>query len=148
LSGYLLDTNIVSMLAPSANQAPKTFLDWLERTDAAGQVFLSVITIHEIEKGIALLEHRRAMAKASALKLWLMGLVTTYEDKILAFDTVAASFGGQLEAKAAASGHHPGMADAAIAGIAKAHDLVIVTANTRDFLPFGVGLLSPGDAIG
>jgi toxin FitB len=142
-----LDTNIVSMLAPSAKQAPKIFLDWLERTDAAGEVFLSVITIHEIEKGIALLEHKGAMAKASALKLWLMGLVSTYDDKILAFDTRAASLGGQLEARAAVSGHNPGMADAAIAGIAKAHDLVIITANTRDFLSFGVGLMSPEDAI-
>ncbi|WP_284360045.1 hypothetical protein [Candidatus Phycosocius spiralis] len=37
------------------------------------------------------------------------------------------------------------MADAAIAGIAKAHDLMIVTANTKDFSPFGVGLVSPDD---
>jgi toxin FitB len=135
----------VSMLSPSATQAPQTFLDWLDRTDAAGQLFISVVTIHEIEKGIALLELKGAVFKASALKAWLMGLVTNYEDKILVIDAVAASFGGQLEAKAAASGHNSGMADAAIAGIAKAHDLIIVTKNTKDFLPFGVGLMSPDD---
>lgn len=146
MSGYLLDTNIVSMLAPSATRVPKAFLDWLDGIDAAGQLFVSVVTIHEIEKGIALLEHKGALSKAAALKIWLMGLVSTYEDKILAIDAVAASFGGQLEAKAAASGHNPGMADAAIAGIAKAHDLMIVTANAKDFLPFGVGLVSP-DAV-
>jgi toxin FitB len=143
--GYLLDTNIVSMLSPSATRAPQTFLDWLETTDAAGQLYLSVVTIHEIEKGIALLEHKGTTAKASALKVWLMGLVSNYDDKILAIDALAASFGGQLEAKASASGHNPGMADAAIAGIAKAYGLIIVTANTRDFLPFGVGLVSPDD---
>jgi toxin FitB len=147
MSGFLLDTNIVSMLSPSATQVPQTFLDWLERTDATGQLFLSVVTIHEIEKGIALLEHKGATAKASALKVWLMGLVSNYEDKILAIDAAAAAHGGQLEAKAAASGHNPGMADAAIAGIAKAHDLIIVTANTKDFLPFGVGLVSPDGAV-
>jgi toxin FitB len=147
MSGFLLDTNIVSMLSPAATQAPQTFLDWLERTDAAGQLYLSVVTIHEIEKGIALLEYKGATSKASALKVWLMGLVSNYEDKILAIDAVAASFGGQLEAKATASGHNPGMADAAIAGIAKAHDLIIVTANTKDFLPFGVGLVSPDGAV-
>lgn len=135
----------MSMLAPSATQAPQTFLDWLDRADAAGQIFLSVVTIHEIEKGIALLEYKGAASKAGALKMWLMGLVSTYDDKILLIDAIAASFGGQLEAKAAASGHNPGTADAAIAGIAKAHDLVIVTANTKDFLPFGVGLMSPDD---
>ncbi len=133
------------MLSPSATQAPQTFLDWLDRADAAGQLFLSVVTIHEIEKGIALLDHKGAASKAAALKMWLMGLVSTYEDKILSIDAVAAALGGQLEAKAAASGHSPGMADAAIAGIAKAHDLMIVTANTKDFLPFGVGLVSPDD---
>jgi toxin FitB len=143
MSGFLLDTNIVSMLSPTAKQAPQTFLDWLERTDAAGQLYLSVVTIHEIEKGIALLQHKGATTKAAALKVWLMGLVSNYDDKILSIDMLAASLGGQLEAKAAASGHNPGMADAAIAGIAKARDLIIVTANTLDFLPFGVGLLSP-----
>ena len=134
------------MLSPSATQAPqalKTFLGWLDRTDAAGQIFLSVVTIHEIEKGIALLEHKGAVSKAAALKMWLMGLVSTYEDKILVIDAAAAAFGGQLEAKAAASGLNPGMADAAIAGIAKANDLIIVTANTKDFMPFGVGSISP-----
>jgi predicted nucleic acid-binding protein len=145
LKGYLLDTNIVSMLSPSATQAPQSFLDWLDRADAVGQLFLSVVTIHEIGKGIALLDHKGAASKAAALKLWLVGLVSTYEDKILAIDAIAASLGGQLEAKAAGSGHNPGMADAAIAGIAKAHDLMIVTANTKDFLPFGVGLVAPDD---
>lgn len=145
MSGHLLDTNIVSMLSPSATQAPQAFLDWLDRADAAGQLFLSVVTIHEIEKGIARLEQKGAASKAAALKMWLMGLVTTYEDKILSINAIAASFGGQLEAKAAASGDNPGLADAAIAGIAKAHDLMIVTANTKDFVPFGVGLVSPDD---
>lgn len=145
MSGHLLDTNIVSMLSPSATQAPQAFLDWLDRADAAGQLFLSVVTIHEIEKGIARLEQKGAASKAAALKMWLMGLVSTYEDKILSIDAIAASFGGQLEAKAAASGDNPGLADAAIAGIAKAHDLMIVTANTKDFVPFGVGLVSPDD---
>jgi toxin FitB len=148
VNGYLLDTNIVSMLSPTATQAPQTFLDWLERADAAGQLYLSVVTVHEIEKGIALLEYKGATAKASTLKVWLMGLVSNYGDKILAIDAVTAAFGGQLEAKATASGHKSGMADAAIAGIAKAHDLIIVTANTKDFLPFGVGLVSPDGAIG
>jgi toxin FitB len=147
LSGYLLDTNIVSILSPSATQAPPAFLNWLDRTDTAGQLFLSVVTVHEIEKGIALLEHKGAIAKASALKIWLMGLTSNYQDKILVIDGVAASFGGQLEAKAAASGNNPGMADAAIAGIAKANDLVIVTTNTKDFAPFGVGVLSPKEVI-
>ncbi len=65
MSGFLLDTNVISMLSPSRVEAPNTFLEWLERADAEGRVFLSVVTIHEIEKGIALLDSKGATAKAA-----------------------------------------------------------------------------------
>jgi predicted nucleic acid-binding protein len=146
LSFYLLDTNVISMLAPSRNEASPAFLDWLERMDAGGKLFLSVVTIHEIEKGIALLEHKGATAKAARLKVWLAGLVATYDDKILAVDRAAAALGGQLEALAISAGHDPGMADATIAGIAKAHDLIIMTGNTKHFQVFGVAVVSPEEA--
>lgn len=116
--------------------------------DGEGRVFLSAITIQEIEKGIALLEYKGAVAKAAGLRVWLSGLVTTYGDKILGLDASAAAFAGQLEAKAIVSGHDPGMADASIAGIAKEHDLVIVTRNTKHFLPFEIGVSSPEEAAG
>ena len=146
MSGYLLDTNVISMLSPTRAAASAMFLDWLERMDAGGRVFLSVVTIHEIEKGIALLEHKRAIAKAANLKVWLAGLVSTYDDKIIAVDTSAAALAGQLEAKALSAGHDPGMADATIAGTAKAHDIAIVTRNTRHFQAFDVRVLSPDEA--
>lgn len=131
------------MLSPSRAEASAGFVDWLERMDAGGRLFLSVVTIHEIEKGIALLEHKGAAAKAASLKVWLAGLVATYDDKIIPVDTVAAALAGQLEAKAIAAGHDPGMADATIAGTAKAHDVVIVTRNTKHFQVFGIEVLSP-----
>jgi hypothetical protein len=114
--------------------------------DGNGRLFLSVVSIHEIEKGIALLDHKKATAKAASLKAWLSGLVSTYDDKIISFDAQAAAIGGRLEARALAAGHDPGMADAVIAGIAAAHELVIVTRNTKHFLPFGVAVLSPDEA--
>jgi predicted nucleic acid-binding protein len=134
------------MLSPSRAEASARFLEWLERMDGEGKVFLPVVTILEIEKGIALLEHKGAVAKAAGLRVWLSGLVATYDDKILGLDVSAAAFAGQLEAKAISSGHNPGMADAIIAGIAKAHDLVIVTRNTKHFLPFETGVSSPDEA--
>jgi len=111
--------------------------------DTDGRLFLSVVTIHEIEKGIALLEHKGATAKAANLKAWLAGLVASYDDKIIAVDTAAAAIAGQLEAKAMSAGHESGMADATIAGIARAHDLVVMTRNTRHFQVFGVEVRSP-----
>lgn len=146
MSGFLLDTNVISMLAPSKAQASVGFLDWLDRADAAGRLFLSVVSIHEIEKGIALLDHKGATAKAASLKAWLAGLVATYDDKIIGVDAQAAALGGRLEAKALAAGHAPGMADAVIGGIAAAHELVVVTDNTKHFLPFGIPVLSPEEA--
>ncbi len=136
------------MLSPSRADASASFLEWLERMDSEGKVFLSVVTIHEIEKGISLLEHKGALAKAAGLRAWLSGLVVDYDDKILAVDTQAAALAGQLEAKAISAGYDPGMADATVAGIAKASNLVVVTRNTKHFLPFGVSLTSPDDTAG
>lgn len=114
--------------------------------DHDGKLFLSVVTIHEIEKGIALLEHKGATAKAAALKLWLAGLVATYDDKIIGVDAHVAAVAGRLEAEAGSKGYDPGMADAIIAGVAAANALHIVTRNTRHFLPFGVPTWSPEEA--
>ena len=142
---YLLDTNVISMLSPSRSEASPAFFSWLERMDADGRLFLSVVTIHEIEKGVALLEHKGATVKAANLKVWLAGLVATYDDKIIPVDTRAAALAGQLEAKANFEGHDPGMADATIAGIAKARDLVIMTRNTKHFRVFRVEVVSPDE---
>lgn len=146
MSGFLLDTNVVSVLAPSKSEASADFLNWLDRMDADGRLFLSVVSIREIEKEIALLDHKGATAKAASLKAWLSGLVSTYDDKIIDFDADAAAIGGRLEAKALAAGHDTGMADAVIAGTAAAHELVNVTRNTKHFLPFGIAVLSPDEA--
>jgi len=147
LSGFLLDTNVISMFSPARAPAPARFLEWLERMDSGSRIFISVIAIHEIEKGIALLEYKGASAKAAGLKIWLAGLAATYDDKIFPIDATAAALAGQLEAKTIAAGHNPGMADALIAGVAKAQDLTIITNNTKHFLPFGVGVVTPDEAV-
>lgn len=146
MSGYLLDTNVVSMLSPSRAEASERFLDWLERADGDGRVFLSVVTLHEIEKGIMLLDGKGATAKAAGLRVWLSGLIAAYDDKILGLDISAASLSGRAESKAVADGHDPGMADAIIAGIAQAYDLTVITRNVKHFRPFGIRVASPDDA--
>jgi predicted nucleic acid-binding protein len=145
LTSYLLDTNVISILAPSRTDVSPHFIDWLVRMDGEAKLFLSVVTVHEIEKGIARLDHSGALAKANALRSWLAGLLATYDDKILAFDAHAAALAGRLEAKAISAGYQSGMADAMIAGLATAHDLVIVTRNLKHFVPFGVAVMSPDD---
>jgi len=146
LSRFLLDTNVISMLAPARAEASAPFLAWLNKMDSEGHVFLSVVAIHEIEKGIALLEHKGSVAKAAGLKVWLGGLVVTYDDKIIQVDATAAALAGQLEAAALSAGHAPGMVDATVAGIAKAQNLVVITRNTKHFLPFGTTVATPEEA--
>ncbi len=143
MTGYLLDTNILSVLSPTAAQISPSFLNWLEQTEARDELFLSVVTIHEIERGIGLLERKGATAKAGNLRLWLDGLILTYGGKILPIDSNVAKISGLLEANAAANGHHPGMADALIAGTAKAHGLTVVTRNVKHFEPFQIDLFVP-----
>jgi len=136
------------MLAPSAPDVPASFLRWLERMDGEGRIFLSTVTVHEIEKGITRLERKGATARAAGLRGWLSGLIAGYGDKILDFDAAAAIVSGGLEAEAIAGGHNPGMADAIIAGMARMHGLIVVSRNMRHFMPFGIGVSSPEDVDG
>ena len=148
MTGYLLDTNVVSMFAPARAEAPRGFAEWLERMDGEGRIFLSVVAVHEIERGVALLDARGATAKARALRGWLAGLVAAYGEKILALDAPAAAKSGSLEAAALGAGHDPGMADALVAGIAKAHGLTVLSRNAKHFAPFGVDFVTPEEACG
>jgi len=147
VTGFLLDTNVISLLAPTKAQTVPGFPEWLESMDSQGRVFLSVVTIHEIERGIAQLEARGATKKAGALRSWLDGLVSTFVERILPIDLAVGRISGSLEARAIAVGHDPGMADCLIAGTAIVHDLTIITDNIRDFVVCGVSPVRPGGAI-
>lgn len=145
--GFLLDTNIVSMLSPSKMEASGAFLRWLEEQDGKEALFLSAVTVHEIERGVRLLELKGSNRKAEAIRLWLLSLMSIYDDKILPLDKTVAKHSGEIEAKAVSEGHNPGMADAIIAGTAAAHRLVIITRNLRHLRPLGVPVRSPEEII-
>lgn len=142
MTAYLLDTNVVTLLSPSRAGHATKLIAWLDKTEKTAEFFLSVVTVHEIERGIILLERKGATAKASGLRHWMDGLFSTYEDRILPIDTAVSALSGKLEAEAIAAGHSPGMADALIAGTAKAHDLTVVTLNLKHFEPFGIVLMA------
>lgn len=148
MSGFLLDTNVISIASPSAQGASKTFATWLRQQEEAGSLYLSVVTVHEIEKGIRLLEHKNATARAAEIRNWLDRLIAIFGERILPFDIQAATMAGEFEARALSTGHQPGMADAMIAATAKIHDLTIVTRNTRHFSPFGIDISTPEQVAG
>ncbi len=76
MSGYLLDTDVLSLLSPGRPDVPEGFETWVEAQDRAGQIYLSAVSIHEIEKGIRRLEAKGHVQKARALEAWVRPLVT------------------------------------------------------------------------
>ncbi|CAN7218166.1 type II toxin-antitoxin system VapC family toxin [Rhizobium sp. LjRoot30] len=143
MNGFLLDTNAISMFSPSQAAASEGFMAWMEEQERANGIYLSAVTVHEIEKGVRLLDHRGATAKAAAIRFWLLGLVSFYGDNILPFDAAVAQLSGELEAMAVSAGHSPGAADAMIAGTAKAHGLILITRNLKHFESFAIKVRSP-----
>jgi hypothetical protein len=141
VTGWLLDTNVLSAFAPGkAALAPKVAVWFEEHTD---ELFLSVITAAEIEAGISKLHRTGSGRKADALRDWFERILRFYADRVLPFDLAAARIAGALDGIAQAEGRHPGFADIAIAAIATSGQLVILTLNLRHFDPLGVETLNP-----
>lgn len=137
---YLLDTNIVSATSPLARaQGGPAVTTWLRQNSEV--LFLSSISIAEIEAGIARAGRIGATAKASRLRNWLAAVEHLYADRILPFGVEEARHAGAIIDKARA--HKPGFEDIAIAATAAARGLTVLTANERHFEPFGIRFMNP-----
>ena len=137
---YLLDTNVVSELrkATTRKAEPKV-VAWANRVSAA-TLFLSAVTVLELEIGILLAESRDS-AQGSALRSWLDNRVLpAFADRILPVDTAVARRCAGLHVPDRRSDR-----DALIAATALVHRLTIVTRNVEDFAPTGAELLNPWD---
>ncbi len=135
---YLLDTNVVSELrkAPSG-RADANVIAWAASVTTP-MLFLSTISILEIEIGILQIE-RRDSVQGALLRDWLEDQVlTAFDGRIIAFDTAAARRCATLHVPDRKSDR-----DAMIAAIALVHGLRVVTRNTADFADTGVPLLNP-----
>ena len=138
---YLLDTNVVSELrkAKTGKADPNVRL-WAERVSAL-DLFLSAITILELETGILLIE-RRDPSQGALLRSWLdHQVLPAFSERILAVDTAVAQRCARLHVPDRRSDR-----DALIAATALVHDLIIVTRNVADFAPTGVPILNPWTA--
>jgi predicted nucleic acid-binding protein len=141
VKGWLLDTNVLSAVGPGRRPVPREIVTWIHaRTDA---LHLSTISAAEIEAGIAKLGRTGAIRRAHHLRKWFDRILDDYADRVLPFDLAAARIAGGLDDAARAVGRHPGFADVAIAAIAKAHELVVVTLNQRHFEPLEVEVFNP-----
>lgn len=140
--GYLLDTSVVSVLAPGREAFVTTSLsEWLQAHHH--ELFLPAIAIAEMAQGVAKLRRAGGADRADRLDRWLDGLLAAYADRILPLDAHAARLAGQISDAAIAQGRHPGFADVAIAALAQRAGLLLLTCNLKHFQPLGVACADP-----
>jgi toxin FitB len=144
-SGYLLDTSVLSMLAPGKPALTSELIAWLRAR--ADSLYLSAVTIVEIEQGICKLRRTGGAERANRLEQWLDELLATSSDRILSLDSRVGREAGAMSDRALATGRHPGFVDVAIAATARAHGLVLLTRNGRHFAPLGIAFIDPVEAL-
>jgi len=135
---YLLDTNILS---ESTKPHPdEHVLNWLESVDE-DRLFLSVITLAEIQRGISLLDPGK---KRDALLAWFNhDLLLRFEGRIFPVHQGVALKWGILMGEVKRTGRAMSALDGLIAATALQEDAVLVTRNLKDFAPLGMRLLNP-----
>ncbi len=138
---YLVDTNVISAGAPSRSAAAADVVRWMDEHSA--DLYLSAVTVTEVEDGIAKLRREKAKRKAAELTAWLETLLHLYGNRVLAFDVAAARVAGALSDLARSKGRHPGFADIVIEATARCHGLTILTRNTRHFEPLELPTVNP-----
>ena len=131
---YLIDTCVLSEARRRTPQAE----NWL-RSANPNAIYLSVITIGEIMKGIAM-KARTDPAAAAVLNRWLDELRLRYAARLLPIDDAVATNWGRLMAQRSRP-----MADALIAATARVNNKVLVTRNVTDFADMGLDLINPWD---
>jgi len=135
MSGWLLDTNIVSELRRRDRTNPGVS-QWFNQMEE-NSLYLSVVTIGEIRKGIESLRPRDP-SQAQVFDKWLNLLKSSFADRILPIDTTVVEIWGKLQAIRPV----PSI-DAFLAATADYHNLTLVTRNTHDFEGLGIQILNP-----
>ena len=135
---FLLDTNVVSELRKiHSGKADSNVATWADRVDAA-ELFLSAITIQELEIGVLQME-RRDGPQGTLLRTWLdHHVLPAFAGRILPIDAAVA--------RRTAGLHVPNprpIVDGIIAGTALAHGMTVVTRNVADFAGTGAAVLDP-----
>jgi hypothetical protein len=135
---YLLDTNVVSELRKLGDgKADANVVQWVSRLDPLS-IYLSVVTIMELEIGILRVE-RRDQRQGTMLRAWFEGhVLPEFADRTLSIDTVVARRCARLHVPDPRSER-----DALVAATALSHGMTIVTRNLSDFNDLGVKLLNP-----
>ena len=142
---YLLDTNVVSIGAPTKKDADLGLERWLKRNN--DRLFLSTVTIAELEGGIAKARRLGSARKADLLAEWLERLMHFYSARILPVDLAVARVLGKLLDEVLAGGRKPEWADLAIAATALSQGYTVLTTNIRHFRYMTVRFHDPFESL-
>ena len=135
MSGFLLDTNVVSELR-KGDRADPGVRRWFKE-HAADQIWLSALVVGELRRGVELLRRRDAKA-GDVLSAWLDGVTTEFGDRVLPITMEVCERWGVLNVPDPLP-----VVDGLMAATALEHDLVLVTRNTRDVERTGVQVDNP-----
>jgi toxin FitB len=135
---YLIDTNIISELRKQRKANPDVRQFFWQAAAQAAPLYLSVITIGELRRGVELIRHRGDRTQAALLETWLQTVLEDYADHILDFTALEAQVWGTLRVP-----HPQNALDKQIAATALTCGLTLVTRNVSDFAETGVPLLNP-----
>ncbi|MDW6020749.1 PIN domain-containing protein [Mesorhizobium sp. BAC0120] len=147
MSLYLLDTNVISAIAPTKRRtaSDEKLAAWIEaNTDS---LRLSVVSHAEVAAGIHKARRTGAADKAELLAEWWSAIRHYWRERFLPSDLQVAEQAGRLLDVARATGSDPGFEELAIAATAAAHGLTVLTRNTRHFQPLGIDFLNPFEAL-
>ncbi len=137
---YLVDTNVISE-ARKRSKANKGVRDFFKQViKEQSRVYISVVTLGELRRGVELIRHRGDTRQANQLEKWLETLLAEYRDHILDINQDIAQLWGRLRVP-----HPENALDKQIAATALIYDLTVVTRNHQDFSSTGVRLLNPFD---
>ena len=138
MSGFLLDTNVISELI-RPNPEPKVAA-WIDTTDEE-LLFLSVLTLGEIRKGIVALPRS---TRRTRLEIWLSSdLPLRFAHRILKIDENVVDRWGHFSGLLSTQGVNVPVIDGLLAATAMQHNLTLVTRNTKDIAATGVPLFNP-----
>ncbi len=135
---YLVDTNVISEIRKKskANTGVRAFFS--RAAQQKTRLFISVITIGELRRGVEMIRYRGDSRQADKLEKWLVTIINEYSENILDFTEAEAQVWGRLRVP-----NYENALDKQIAATALTNSLTVVSRNVDDFIGTGVKLINP-----
>ena len=135
---YLVDTDTISEVRKREKANPGVLAFFRQATSNDDPLYLSVVTVGELRRGVEIIRHRGDGLQADELERWLKIVLDEYTDNILSIDAETAQTWGRLRVP-----HPENPLDKQIAATALINDLTLVTRNVKHFEGLGMRLVNP-----